>query len=64
MLALAARVMEGRARNRTYRSGPVAKAHGEKTAEALVRAGLAETGLADEILEQLPRQRLSQGAYR
>ncbi|MDR3406328.1 MAG: transposase [Chthoniobacter sp.] len=55
MLALAVRVTEGKkARHRTSRRGPVAKAHGEKTAEALVRAGLAETGLADENLETLP----------
>jgi len=54
MLELAARVLGKGSTNRTYRSGPVAKAHGLKRAEELVKAGLAAAGLAEEQLAHLP----------
>jgi REP element-mobilizing transposase RayT len=44
----------GSTRNPTYRSGPIQRAHGEKQAEAMVMAGLEESGLPEGELERLP----------
>ncbi len=43
-----------RRRNRTYRSGAVAKAHDQKEAERLLREGLEAAGLEEKALEDLP----------
>ncbi|MEI9897069.1 MAG: transposase [Chthoniobacter sp.] len=54
MLALAARLLSQGKKNRTYRSGAVVKAHGERRAEEAVREGLAAAGLAEDALAGLP----------
>jgi REP element-mobilizing transposase RayT len=54
MLKLGGKALGKKATNRTYRSGAVAKAHGLKRAEELVREGLAIAGWSAEELERLP----------
>ena len=41
-------------RNRTYRSGPVQHGHDEREAERIVSEGLAQRGLSEEELPDLP----------
>ncbi len=53
MLQLAERAVTAR-RNRTYRSGAVARAHNEREAERLLHEGLVAAGLDQETLAGLP----------
>jgi REP element-mobilizing transposase RayT len=53
MLKLAETLI-GATGNRTYRSGPIQKAHGERQAEEIVRDGLNESGLQEEELGNVP----------
>ena len=53
MLKLAEKAVTSR-RNRTYRSGAVARAHDEREAERLLKEGLAAAGLEEGALRGLP----------
>jgi hypothetical protein len=53
MLILAGKSVTTR-KNRTYRSGAIARAHDEKEAERLLAQGLAAAGLAVDALGRLP----------
>jgi REP element-mobilizing transposase RayT len=53
MLKLADKAVRSR-RNRTYRSAGVSKAHDQKEAEELLRAGLLAAGLEERTLAALP----------